>query len=168
MHYYTLTETVPATTPPAAAPGGTPLRLDRLTIPGELDRPQLVRRIDATRLQLLEQERWAAPLDDMIRRVLTANLAARLPNRVADPNEPPGAGAHESLGVDIREFYADSGCTVTLRAVWVLQRQGTPSVRGEEEAHVPPTGHCSAPAVPETMSRALAEISDRLAVALAR
>src|SRR5262249_52028624 len=90
IRFYTLTPIAPESRP-TAPPEGARVRLNRVTVPGELDRVQIVKRIDATRLQIDDQSRWAAPLDDMIRRVLTADLAARLPaNAVADANELAG------------------------------------------------------------------------------
>jgi uncharacterized lipoprotein YmbA len=121
MHYYTLSSvqaparlTVPADT--------VPLRLDRVTIPGELDRLELVRKMDTTRIQIAEQERWAAPLDDMIRRVLSEELASLLPPKmVVSPNEPSVGERRQSIALDIQEFYADAACAVTLRASWTIR-----------------------------------------------
>jgi uncharacterized lipoprotein YmbA len=169
MHYYTLSEVATDARLNASAEG-IPVRVDRVTIPSELDRSQLVRRVDATRLQIAEQDRWAAPLDEMIRRVLSADLAARLPaNLVADPNEPPLGERRRLLSVDVQEFFGDSGCTVTLRAAWVMKQPDAPSVRATEEVRTPSSGACSgAGDLPEAMSRALAQLSDRLAPAIAR
>jgi uncharacterized lipoprotein YmbA len=168
LQYYTLTE-VPATERISAADNVLPVRLDRVTIPTELDRSQLVRRIDATRLQIVDGDRWAAPLDDMIRRVLSGDLAARLPpNLVANPNEPSIGDKRQLLSVDIAEFYGDSACTVTLRVAWLLKQPDSQSSRGTEEVRVPATGDCSdAGSLPAAMSQALAELGDRIAAAVA-
>jgi uncharacterized lipoprotein YmbA len=178
MRFYTLTSIAPETRPDASA-GATPLRLARVTVPGELDRAQLVRRIDPTRLQIDDQDRWAAPLDEMIRRVLSADLAARLPaNSVLDATASAAGERLQALAVDIHEFYADQSCAVTLRATWVLtppqtRPSGEPGGQPEqprqatEQTQVPATGPCSgADAVPEAMSRALALLSDRIVAAL--
>ena len=169
MHYYTLTE-IPAPARLTTAADALPVRLDRVTIPTELDRSQLVRRIDATRLQIVENDRWAAPLDDTIRRVLSDDLAARLPaDMVANPNEPSVGEKRQSLSVDIQEFYGDSACAVTLRAAWVLKQPDAQSSRGTEEAKVPAGGDCSgAGTLPAAMSKALAQLSDRIATAVAQ
>ena len=176
MRYYTLTQIAPEARV-ALPPETAPIQLNRVSVPGELDRTQLVRRIDATRLQIAELDRWAAPVDEMIRRVLAADLAARLPpNLVVDPNESL-PGERQGLSVDILEFYADSGCAVMLRATWVLvapQTQGAQkgarspgSTRVSEETQVPGSA-CSGPgAVPEAMSRALAQLSDRIVAHIA-
>jgi uncharacterized protein len=179
MRFYTLTPVAPEV-PPEASSNITPVRLARVTVPGELDRAQLVRRIDPTRLQIDDQDRWAAPLDDMIRRVLSADLAQRLsPNLVVAGNEPAANERLQALAVDIHEFYADTGCAVTLRATWVLTPPPPPTGKGEsgpaarpreatEQTQVPAPVTCmGSDAVPGAMSRALALLSDRIAAAVA-
>jgi uncharacterized protein len=177
MRYYTLTPIAPEAR--VAVPADTaPIQLSRISVPGELDRVQLVRRLDATRLQIAEQDRWAAPLEEMIRRVLSADLAARLPPElVVDPNESVPGERRQGLAVDIQDFYADAGCAVTLRATWVLSAplQGgaqkadrAPAATQVREETQVPGGACSgAGAVPEAMSRALALLSDRIAARIA-
>jgi len=175
IRFYTLTPIAPESSPAAAA-DTVRVRLNRVTVPGELDRIQIVRRIDATRLQIDDQSRWAAPLDEMIRRVLAADLAARLPaNAVADANEPGAGERVQTLSVDIQEFYPDSACSVALRATWVLtppQPQGKGSAlaarQSTEQTQLPSSGACSnADTVPQSMSRALGLLSDRIAAAIA-
>jgi uncharacterized lipoprotein YmbA len=145
-----------------------PVRVDRVTIPTELDRSQLVRRVDATRLQIMDGDRWAAPLEDTIRRVLSIDLASRLPpNMVANPYEPSVGEKRQSLSVDIEEFYGDATCAVTLRASWLLKQPDTQSSRGTEETKVPANGACNTAVLPATMSQALAQLSDRIAAAIA-
>jgi len=170
VHYYTLTESAGADRPLAETPAKTaPIRLNRVSIPSELDRMQLVRRIDATQLQILDDHRWAAPLDDMIHRVLSADLVARLaPGAVADPNEPQAGEARRSLTVDILDFYADAGCTVSLRAAWVLKAPASPERTGSAQIQLPAAASCSGPAaLPAAMSRALAQLSERIAAWIA-
>jgi uncharacterized lipoprotein YmbA len=167
MHYYTLSE-IPATARLTVTDSTMPVRLDRVTIPAEIDRSQLVRRLDATRLQIVENDRWAAPLEDTIRRVLSNDLATRLPvNMVANPYEPSVGEKRQSLSVDIEEFYGDSTCAVTLRAAWVLKQPDMQSSRGTEETRVA-SGNCEgSAALPAAMSQALAQLSDRIAAAIA-
>jgi len=170
MHFYTLSE-VSGTAPRLnVAANTTPVRLDRVTIPTELDRAQMVRKIDATRLQFLENDRWAAPLDDTIRRVLSNDLAARLPpSLIADPNEPAIGEKRQSLSIDVQELYGDSACAVTLRAAWVLKATDTQSSRGTEDIQVPANNGCAgAGSLPPAMSQALAQLSDRIAAVIAR
>jgi uncharacterized protein len=167
LHYYTLSAVPPAsnTTLPVGSP---PVSLERLTIPPELDRAQLVRRLDATRLQLLDGHRWAAPLDDMMRRVLGEDLALRLgSNAVTNPNEPVGSAPRRILTIDIRELYGDENCAVTLHASWNLRSPDQPqAVSGDEQIQVP-AGDCSGPAaLPPGFNQALAQLSDRIVSSL--
>ena len=167
MHYYTLTET-PAPSRLTVPAGMTPIRLDRVTIPTELDRSQIVRRLDSTQLQIVENERWAAPLDETIRRILSNDLAARLPQgAVANPNEPSVGEKRQLLAVDFSEFYGDSGCTVTLRAAWTLKQSDGNSLHGNESVQATPPGGCKgAGSIPEAMSGALGQLSDLVAAAI--
>ena len=168
LRYYTLTE-VPATNRISTVANTLPVRVDRVTIPAELDRSQLVRRIDPTRLQIIDNDRWAAPLEDTIRRVLSADLAARLPpEMVANPYEPSIGEKRQLLSVDIEDFYGDATCTVTLRAAWVLKQPDTQGSPGTEEIRIPGSGSCNGTAgVPAVMSQALGQLSDHIASAIA-
>jgi uncharacterized lipoprotein YmbA len=167
MHYYTLTETS-APSRLEVPEGMTPVRLDRVTLPTELDRSQIVRRLGSTQLQIVENERWAAPLDETIRRVLSNDLTARLPQgAVANPNEPSVGEKRQSLTVDFSEFYGDPSCTVTLRASWTLKQSESNSLHGEEEATGSPSDGCKgAGSIPAAMSQALGKLSDLIAAAV--
>ena len=167
MHYYTLTE-ASAPSRLAVPRGMAPVRLDRVTIPTELDRSQIVRRLGSTQLQIVENERWAAPLDETIRRVLSNDLAARLPQGVvANPNEPSVGEKRQSLTVDFSELYGDPTCTVILRASWTLKQSESDSLHGEEAATAsPPDGCKGAASIPAAMSQALGKLSDLIAAAI--
>lgn len=164
MHYYTLAE-MPAPSRLTVPENTAPIRLDRVTIPTELDRSQIVRRVGPTQLQIVENDRWAAPLDETIRRVLSNDLAARLPpGAVANPNEPSIGAKRQSLAVDISEFYGDPSCTVTLRASWTLKQSDSQSLHGDEEAKASARDGCNgAGTIPAAMSQALGQLSDLIA-----
>jgi uncharacterized protein len=177
VHFYTLSEVPPAGAAPASSNPTAALRVTRVRIPAELDRTELVQRIDPTRLRIAEQDRWAAPLEDMIRRALSADLQARV---AADTSAGP-----TTVSLDIEEFTVDDTCAVTLRASWKMEVQvatGTsPAAPGSQSAAQPPAGGgagttgsaaiqlpssspatCSVGALPMRMSQALAELSERI------
>jgi len=166
LHYYTLTE-VPAPSRLTVTEGQAPIRLDRVTIPTELDRSQIVRRLDSTQLQIMDNDRWAAPLDETIRRILSNDLATRLPaGAVANPNEPSVGEKRQSLTVDFSELYGDSACTVTLRAAWTL-KQSENTLNGNEAVEASPAGGCKGTgSIPAAMSQALGKLSDQIAAAI--
>jgi uncharacterized lipoprotein YmbA len=81
---------------PAPAPGGLSYRVGvgPVTVPAAVDRPQIVLRVDANRVALQEQSRWAEPLKESIPRVVASNLAVllgmrRLPPMRRTPPCPP-------------------------------------------------------------------------------
>ncbi len=158
MRFYTLS---PVGGDSAAANALPAIRVVRVTLPGEIDRAELVQRIDANRLQLQENDRWAAPLGEMIRRTLADDLRSRVPAAAGDP---------EPLYVDIEEFIGGADCAVSLRAAWSFgQPKATePSKRGYESVRIEAARTCEVGALPEAMSRALAELSTRIASARAK
>jgi uncharacterized lipoprotein YmbA len=165
-HYFALAEINP-TAARAAQATQIPIRVERVTIPGELDRLELVRRGTSNRLQIAAFDRWGAPLDDMIRRVVTADLAARFaPGTMASANEPVVGEPRRRLYIDIQEFNGDAGGAVKLRAAWLLQTPDAASARGTEDVAIEASDG-TADALATAMSRALADLSDRIAVALA-
>jgi uncharacterized lipoprotein YmbA len=162
LRYYTLNE-IAATAPPVAISSQIPVRVEPIVIPQELDRLEIVTRIGPNRLRISESDHWAAPLEDQVRRVLSDDLSTRLPPReLADPNEPAGGGPRRLLSVSISNFLADSSCSVTLRADWMLRGPNTGTERGTESVVIPGNEPCTAPAA-EQMSSALAVLADRLA-----
>ena len=169
MHYYTLS-TVPAASRLTVPSDAIPIRLDRVTIPGELDRLDLVRRVDSNRIQIAEQDRWAAPLDEMIRRVLSEDLASSLPPQwVVSPNEPSVGERRQSVAVDVQEFYADATCAVTLRASWTVRSPDNKHTsQGAASVQAPASAECSGNAgIPAAMSQALSQFADRMARTIA-
>lgn len=64
-------------------PAGVPLNhvtigLGPVRLPAYLDRAEIVTRTEPNRLELSDTDKWAEPLESNFRRVLAANLAARL------------------------------------------------------------------------------------------
>ena len=171
LHYYTLSQVAP-TSRLTAGSDVVAVQLERVSIPPELDRAQFVRKVDDTRVKIVEDHRWAAPLEDMLRRVLSEDLTARLPpNLIVDPNESSAGERHQSLTIDIHELYGDEACGVTLRAGWMLKgpepAQQDQTRRGDEEVRISPSGACPGPErIPAAMNQAIAQLSDRIAAAI--
>ena len=165
-HYFAMTEIAP-TAPRASWPDQIPIRIERVTIPGELDRLEFVRRSTSNQLQIATFDLWAAPLEGMIRRVIAADLAARLAaGAMARDNEPAAGEPRRHLYIDVQEFSGDEHGAVTLHAAWLIHTPNAPSERGAEEIKVE-ASNASADALAAAMSRALADLADRIAAALA-
>jgi uncharacterized lipoprotein YmbA len=140
--------------------------LGRVSLPGALDRPQIARRKAGNEIVFSEEERWAGPLDDMVRRVLADDLAARLPAGVSlieSAASPPGV----TLAVEVSRFDADESGAVTLTARWeTLGPTGAPFRPASESTIVEPGSGKDAAAVATTMSRAVAALAARIAAGL--
>jgi len=156
----------------AAVPGApvetAPLRLElrRIGLAGYLDRPGIVRRADAYRLDVTDEDRWAEPLGTMLARVLTEALVQRLP-RVSVFNE---SGAISTLPdliaeVDVQRFDADEAGAVVLVAQLALRRDGSrlPASATTLRLVAPSRGVGVAGQV-ATMSAALGQLADALAL----
>jgi uncharacterized protein len=87
-----------------------------VTIPNQVDQPQLaIRRSDGS-MVLLEYERWIAPLSDEIRTALTLALARQWPAGSADAVR---------VSVDVQRFDSVPGQYALIDAVWTLSTTGS-------------------------------------------
>ena len=141
--------------------------LGRVSLPGALDRPQIARRKGGNEIVFSDEERWAGPLDDMVRRVLADDLAARLPAGVtlieSAAKPPPGV----TIAVEVSRFDAAESGNVTLAARWeALGPTGRPLGPARESTIVEPGSGKDTPAVATTMSRAVAALAARIAAGL--
>ena len=144
---------------PASTAAAQTVSVDEVTIPSYLDRPQIVIRQDANRADLREYERWMEPLDSMMRRVLTADLAARLgTGHVLD--RP--AKDTTLIAVTIDEFGQD-GDRVVLRGQWTVKtaRKDGPGV-SHSFSREEPLGKAETPDMVAAMSRLVGGLADEV------
>jgi len=94
-----------------------------VTLPEVVDRPQLVVRVAANRVEILEAHRWAEPLKSEISRLIAENLRRLLGSgRVSSHLQHAGADAELRVLVDIQRFESSPGEAVIVEAVWSLRR----------------------------------------------
>ncbi|MDD2310725.1 MAG: PqiC family protein [Desulfuromonadaceae bacterium] len=94
-----------------------------VTLPEVVDRPQLVLRVAANRVNILETHRWAEPLKSEIPRTIAENLRSLLgSSRVSSYLQHAGADAEYRVLVDIQRFEASPEGIVTVEAAWSLHR----------------------------------------------
>jgi uncharacterized protein len=166
-HYYVLSPM-----PETARPGPhdlarTTVAIGAIRLPGALDRPQIARRIGPNQLDYSETERWAGPLDEMIRRVLAADLRPLLPPGAVLIDNNSTAPAYQTIAVDISRFDADKSGTVTLDAGWeTLGKAGAVVGIPANVKIVEPGSGSDTAAVAATMSRAVAALAAHIAAGL--
>ena len=91
-------ETRPQSTPAVVAVGP-------VILPDYIDRPQIVTRRSAYQLELAAYDQWAAPLYDMLPRVLVDDVASRLPSdRVVAFPQVGDASFDYRIAVDVGRF----------------------------------------------------------------
>lgn len=97
-----------------------------ITLTDMVDRPQLVERVNGSRVEILETHRWAEPLKNGISRLLAESLAGQLgTDRVTV--YPNNAGEQDyRVAVDIQRFEF-KGDSVYVDAVWSIRRTSTGS-----------------------------------------
>ncbi len=166
--YYVLTAQPPPVRPTVQALARTTtVTIGAVKLPGALDRPQIARRIGPNQLDYAENERWAGPLDEMVRRVLTADLRDRLPPGVAMIENDSAAPANSTVAIDISRFDADKSGRVILEASWETLGKNAAVIGTPGNARiVEPASGSDTAALAATMSRALDALADRIAAGI--
>lgn len=93
-----------------------------VSIPDLVDRPQMVLRVDTSRVTIAEQSRWAEPLKSSIGRAIAGNLGQLLKGaRVA--SYPAGTGTTFDYHViaDVQTFDSAPGKGITLEMLWTVK-----------------------------------------------
>ena len=117
--FYTLS----ATPVPAGTSSDFSVAVGPVTIPAMLDRPQIVVTAGPNQVRLDEFNRWAAPLQSNISRVVADNLAARLGTpRVSLFPQTVSAAADYRVAIQVQSFDTAPGDAATLDAVWTVSR----------------------------------------------
>jgi len=162
--YYTLNATAATD---VAAPALGPVALGPVTLPDVLDRPQLVVRTGANRVEILETHRWAESLKSEIPRIIAQNLALLLkPARVSSYPQNAGLDADYRVLVDIQRIEMTAGEGVTLDALWSVRRSGGGTPQAGRTVASEPAGAPGYDSLVAAQSRALAVVSRDLAQAL--
>ena len=106
--------------PPAQA--GVPqyeVVLEALTLPESVNRAQIVLQKSATEVEILDQQRWIAPLAGQILQALSAQLQNDLPRAwVSTRLDSHGSGARYLVRADIEQLLISPGRQITLEASW--------------------------------------------------
>lgn len=151
---------------------GGPVQVRVVHIPELLDRPERVVQSSQERLDILEQQRWGAPLDGMVRRILTEDLAARLPPGMVLAPEVPAPPNARGVVVDIEEFQPEPERRVVLDVSWSVvggqsSGQTGPAAADPREMRrfeVPSSSNADAQVA--AMNRLLGQLSDAILASL--
>jgi uncharacterized lipoprotein YmbA len=122
--YYTLMPTTQAASAQVAHNGTFAIRVLPVSVPEQVDRPQIVLGTPgSSRVTLLNSSLWASPLSEEIRQALSSELSARL-GVLSIPGGPvPDKLALWRIGVSVQRFDSQYGRYALLDAGFRLERQ---------------------------------------------
>jgi uncharacterized lipoprotein YmbA len=127
--FYTLSP-ADAAAPVRSAPANPAFLIEvpSVGVPEQVAKNQLVVQKNAAQVDVLEQERWAAPPADEIRRALSDDLAAQLGTiDVANSAYPAGVPVYR-ISVNVQRFESWPGKRAAIDAVWSVRALGTQAV----------------------------------------
>lgn len=119
-HYYTLVP--PADSHATAGTAASPFQFELLpvTIPAQVDLPQMVVRQGGQGIAMVQGERWIAPLGDEVRGALSADLTRDF--HAQDVTGLPSQGATSvRIKLDVRRFDSVPGNSATIDAAWSVR-----------------------------------------------
>jgi uncharacterized protein len=139
--------------------------LGPIILPDYIDRPQIVTRKSAYQLELAAYDQWAAPLYDMLPRVLVEDVALRLSSdRVVAFPQVGDASFDYRIAVDVSRFDVDATGAATLAARWQLYARSAPRALlvadDTLQRQIEGRGY---DAYAASLSAVLADLSDRIA-----
>ena len=165
--FYTLS----ASTQPATSTSKISVAVGPVSIPAGVDRPQMVINTGANQVQLDEFNRWAAPLQSDINRVVAENLVKMLGTpQVSLFPHTASTQADYRVSIEVQSFVSTLGESSALDAVWTVRRMKDNAIQTGRSTLSEPAKAAAAEqshaALAAAHSRALARMSQDIADAL--
>jgi hypothetical protein len=164
-HFYALSIIPQASRPPTAS-FATHVVLN-VSIPDTLDRREMVVDEALDRIVVLEHERWAAPLSDLVTQTLARDIEQRRPEVLVagrDFDQPSLKLVH--IKVDLVRMSANRGGSAALEAHWrIIDPSAQADLLGGETLTSPIAGDDYA-SIARAFSACLASLADRLVAQL--
>jgi len=166
VRYYTLNavEAPAATAAPTKAEFT--VTVGPVSVPDAVDRPQIVLRVAANRVERSEFDRWGEALKLAIPRVVAARLAGELASAqvfVYSPSAPP---ADFRVLIDVERFESEPAKAVTVEASWSIRPRAKGELKSGRSVVREPVATAGYDALVAAHSRALAAVSRDIAEAL--
>lgn len=163
IHYHTLQSAV-ATSPEHHQPTGTSFLINVLpvSIPAQVDLPQLVIRQSNSGVVLLEQERWVAPLADDIRASLSSYLTQLLNTQDIAKQAFSNVDKALQIKLDVRNFELRPQQYAAMQTTWSLRTsENSRSMVCSTNISVPANGDYSA--LVQAQQKALYVVAQKIA-----
>lgn len=160
-HFYILSA-LPQGMSDARMTPATQVRL-RVTLPSLVDRSEMVLNTSTNGVMVLEHERWAAPLADLVTQTLARDLERRRSDLLVGGQSGSRSGeAAVKVTVDLVQVTVRRGEQASIEAHWrILDPRTGVDVVGSEMFKAP-LGQDGYAAVPQALSECLGLLADRL------
>jgi uncharacterized protein len=135
-----------------------------VALPDYLDRAQLVTREGENRIALAETDRWGEPLANGIARTLRLDLAADLGRERVVARH---GKADAVISIEVQRFERTASNAIELWAHWWVREADSGAALADRESQIRlPIGGTDTGAAVASLSRALAEMSHDMALAI--
>jgi uncharacterized lipoprotein YmbA len=149
----------------ASAPRTTPATqvLLRVTLPSLVDRSEMILNTSANGVIVLEHERWAAPLADLVTQTLARDIERRRSDMlVADPGVSHPGEAAVKVTVDLVQMTVRKGERASIEAHWRILDPHPGGDGVGSEVFSAPLAQDGYAAVPQALNDCLGLLADRL------
>jgi uncharacterized lipoprotein YmbA len=160
--FYSLSSTSTST---GQAPANLAVLVGPISIPAGVDRPEFVVQDGANRVDIEEFNRWSAPLNDSIAKVVAGDLSALLGTPDVATAPLANFNAAYRVTIDVQRFDSIRGQGAMLDAVWVVRKANGDTRSGRTVAHEGVQGD-GFDALAAAHSRALARMSADIATVI--
>jgi uncharacterized lipoprotein YmbA len=147
--------------PPAPRAAFTTQFVLSISVPAVVDRRSMVLDTPGNQVTILEHERWAAPISDLIAQTLAGDIERRRPDVMVAGR---GFGsAPVKIRIDIVELSARAAGNATLEAHWLIADAESKTDVVGSEVFTAPVASADYAAVARAFSLAVSSLADRLA-----
>jgi len=161
--FYTLDSTAVSD---GATAGPHAIAVGPVSLPPAVDRPQFVVQVAPNRVEVDEFNRWAAPLDDGVARVVAGDLGILLGTSEVAVAPVTGFVPAYRVTIDVQRFESTPGQGVVVEALWAVRASsGGALSSGRTVARETAEGK-GFDAIAAAHSRALAKVSTDIAAAI--
>jgi uncharacterized lipoprotein YmbA len=150
----------------AAASSNLSVAVGPVSIPAAVDRPQIVVAMGPNQVRLDEFNRWDAPLQNAIARVVAENLVALLGTPRVALSPQTLITPDFRVAIEVQRFESALGEAATFDAVWTVSRAKDGRSQTGRTTAREPTAERSYEALAAAHSRAVARLSQDIADAV--
>jgi uncharacterized lipoprotein YmbA len=165
-HFYILSAQPPGVSEARAA-DATPATL-KVTLPSMVDRSEMILNTSADGVMVLEHERWAAPLSDIVAQALARDLERRRTDLLVADHRVHQPGTAIVITVDVVQMTVRRGERASIETHWRILDPRTGKDEAGGEVFSAPLAQDGYAAVAQALSECLGLLADRLVAQLRR